>query len=283
MAKEAMAMSKNAMQATQRIKIAEKSTSVYHRMMRYPCFPAKPTKKIVHPTNDNGTFIVLTNDATVEDFEKLMCLVYLTQQGKAEEVDAKIVAEKADEDDEEDNRLVIVKTSLYQLWKISKAHDYKHIVQALVKMSGVLMISDFVDPKTGKHAKRYVRPLFKVEVSEDKQLKVYMFRRFLDLCKNTLSLTFDLEKLLRLPKLAKNLYLFLYANYDKKEFNIDTIAERTLLKIDAPEDKYLIQSIRRAFDALKKEKIIYDYQIDKKNRKVKVHFSKKQAFKEEKL
>ncbi len=261
--------------------ISDKPTAIYHRLMRYPAFPVKPVQEVVHSTNEGGNVVIITNNTTVEDEEKLFALVHLTQTGKAEIIDAKIIADKADEDDEEDNNLVIVKTSLYQLFKVTGVHDYKRIVKSLVRMSGVLMISDFINPQTGKHEKRYVRPLFKVEVSRDNKLKVYMFRRFLDLCLKK-SLMFDLTKLLRLPAIAKNLYFFLYANLDKKTFDIDTIAERTLLRIDTSEKKYTIQNIKRAFDALKKEKIIFDYEVNLKNRKVKVHHSKKALEQEKK-
>ncbi len=254
--------------------IAAQPTSIYHRFIRYPSFPIKPVKKIIHSTNEGGTIVVMTNNATVEDEEKLFALVYLIQQNKAETIDAKIVAEKAAEDDLDDNELVIIKTTLAEMKKITNAHDYNHITQALLRMSGVLMINDFINPKTGKHEKIYIRPIFKIDVSEDNKLTVYMFKKFLNLCLEK-TLTFDLEKLLKLPPVAKNLYFFLYANMDKKTFDIATIAERTLLQIDISEDKYLIRYIRRAFDALKKNNLITNYEIDVKNRKVKPYYSKK--------
>jgi len=252
--------------------IAKQPTNIYHRFARYPAFPTKPVKKVIHKTNEGGTIIIMTNNATVEDEEKLFALVHLIQQGKAEVIDAKIVADKAAEDDFDNNELVIVKTNLYEMRKITNVHDYQHITDALLRISGVLMINDFIN--NGKHEKIYIRPIFKVSVSEDNNLTVYMFKKFLNLCIEK-SLTFDLKKLLKLPASAKNLYLFLYANLDKNTFNIDTIAERTLLRIDTTKNKYIMQNIRRALDAIKKNKVIADYAINLKTKKIKIYHSKK--------
>ncbi len=276
-----MAQKQETKNKTKIAEIAKEPVSVYHRFLRYPSFPITPRKEIIHSTNEGGKIIIVTNNATIEDEEKLFALVHLIQTGKAKVIDAKIVADKADEDDEEDNNLAIVETSLYQLFKITNVHDYKRIVDSLLKMSNVLMISDFIE-NNGKHKKRYVKPIFKLVVGENNKIKVYMYKRFLELCIKK-ALTFDLAIWLKLPPVAKNLYLFLYANLDKNTFSIDTIVERTLLRIDTSEKKYTIKNVRRAFDALKKEKIIRDYQIDTEKKKIKIQYSKKALEKDKKI
>lgn len=223
--------------------------------MRYPSFPISPKQKVVHKTNEKGTVISLCHNATVEDFEKLLSVLYLVQKGKAEVTEAQIITN----DNQKKDDIIIVSTTLYEIKKISKLHDYSLIISSLLKFLNVVLIYDFFNEKKGKHEKIFLKPVFKIETNENK-IVIYFFRLFFESCLKK-SLNLDIDIFLKLPAHAKNLYLYILANCDKREFYTSKLLERTLLKYEVSKKKYEIQILKRALKSLEKNQVIKSFEI----------------------
>lgn len=225
--------------------------------MRYPSFPVNPRQKVVHKTSEKGTVISICNHVTVEDFEKLICVLYLVQVKKAEVIGAQITTNSKQIKDE----IVIVSTTLYELKKASKLHDYSLILNSLLKIQNVTIIYDFFNEKTKKHEKIFLKPLFKIETDGNK-IDLYFFKLFFESCLKK-ALYFNFEIYLKLPATAKNLYFYLMSNSDKKEFITQRLLERTLLKYEISKKKYEIQTLKRALSALQKYNVIKSFEVNK--------------------
>lgn len=229
---------------------------IYHRLMRFPSFPVSPRQKVIHKTNEKGTVISLCHGATVEDFEKLLCVLYLIYTGKAKITKAQIVT-----DNQKKDEIIIVSTTLYEIKKISKLHDYNLILESLLKFLNVTLIYDFFNEKTERHEKIFIKPIFKIE-TDMKNIKIYFFRLFFESCLKK-SLYFNLSVFLELPAYAKNLYFYLLSNCDKSKFCTSKLLERTLLKYEISQKKYEIQTLKRALGSLQKKQVIKSFEVDR--------------------
>lgn len=58
---------------------------LYHRILRYPCFPIAPNPKgkIIHELKD-GTVTILNRNATITDGQRLFSIIKLIKEQKAE-------------------------------------------------------------------------------------------------------------------------------------------------------------------------------------------------------
>lgn len=246
----------------QKFNFFEKNVKIYHRLMRYPCFPASfstlsSIQKVVHKVNERGKVICKTA-ASVEDFEKLLCVFFLIQSKKAKIYETKI---EGDHD-----YIIAASVKFYDIFKnFNIKHDYNYILESFERLTNTTIIYDFVT-REGKHEKIIVKPLFKILI-ENKYLTLYFFKFFYDACIQK-SLQLDLAKFLQINKSAKNLYLFLQSNADKKEFTFDTVAERMIIK----KDKYLLRNIMRALNDLKNKNAIRSFEVDKNKRKIIVSY-----------
>lgn len=240
------------------LQISKLPVLIYHRMMRYPVFPPTKTyyeknKKIIHKLNEYGSVIAIPSDTTVEDFEKLCALMYLVKNNKAQKIDTEYY------DKESKTEVTIIESSLYELKKITNCHSYLAILESLIKISNMTIIYDFINSKN-QHEKIFIKPIFKVVLVEGSyKIKIHFMKQFFDCCFNK-GLYFDLDILLKLPPIAKNVYLYLLANMDKKIFCREKIISRCLIYAKTKKDQ--IKLLKRALQALQKFNVIKGYQIN---------------------
>jgi len=252
-------------------------TKIYHRLLRYPIFPAtqkffKKGKKIVHKLSENGTVLAIIESATVEDFEKMVAIIYLLRQGRATRFDTSYTHPK-----KPDMKIdvSIVETKLSYMKDVLNCNSYMHIIESLMRLSNIKIIYDFVTSK-GIHEKIIHMPIILIEFDEKNNISIHFSQKFLDLCLDPQKTLFlDLDTLCRLSPYGKNLYLFLLANLDKKEFLIETLLERSLISFEV-EKKYHKQFLKRALDNLVKVSFIKKYTIT--NRTVKIVFSENKKY-----
>lgn len=273
MAKEvAMVMHATKKQQCKAISIMKLPTQIYHRFMRYPLFPPtksfyKKHKKVVHALDEHGEVIAIVQNVTVEDFEALAAALRLVIENKANKTDTKYITPIKGRETE----ITIVHVNLSDLKRKLNRHSYIDIWTSLVKISHIDIVYDFVTEK-GKHEKIILKPIIQAIATQDNQIEIHFMKLFFDNCFQK-CLRFDLDVLLKLPPIAKNVYLYLMANTDKEIFRLQTILSRCLLT--SREFKEQKKDLKRALNALKKLKLLKNFEITKD--RVKIQYNRKQV------
>lgn len=235
------------------MKYNDQLVKVYHRLLRYPVFLCQSIKTDTEKsiTISNGRIIVKTK-ATVNDFENLLCIMYLAQKKKAVITETKL----------NNHELIAITVKLSELKKMNIKHDYNEIYKSIENFTTTTLFYDFCVSQN-KYERLTLKPVFAVNIKKDEstqQIEVLMFKKFYDACIQK-SLSIDIFKLtnIRSPY-AKNLFTFIEANRDKNIFNIDTLLEKA--HIDTKDRKRYVK-LNKALQQLVKVKAIKSYKKEK--------------------
>lgn len=199
-------------------------THVYHRLARYPVFPLSPKKKVVQQVKEGMVIMQSVAEVSTEHFEKLFVLLHLDQKGLTErEI---LVSEKF-----EGKEFILIKCKIKEIAKILNSKDYKNIVEAFEKLATVTITFVLKNYKGEKERRLTTHPILFADYKESETtILIGMEKFFYEICLEK-SLQINIKHYVKLSPLAKNLYLFLLANYEKNEFNLDTVCQRTNLHL----------------------------------------------------
>lgn len=211
---------------------------VYNRLVKYPMFPVTPVKKTAHKVKKGTAVMQSETEVTVYDEEKIYAILYLVQTKQAEITFKEIT---------DTTTAVVIETSLYQIAKLIKNNNYANIIDSLVRVSNLTLVYDVEKKADGKiiKGKAIFHPIYKIEVLENKKIKIIMDSKFYNAC---ISKHFFINvEYFALAGHAKNIYKFLATNLTQKTISLTTISERCLFsKFQKKEQRRILK------EALKK-------------------------------
>lgn len=239
-------------------------TNIYHRLVRYPMFPTVAGFETKQKIGSGYAIMKAKEKVSSEDAEKLFALIHEIQTGKAYHSIAK--AEGFDEE------VVFIETSLTSLSKTLNTHDKKNIADSLERLATVTLIFDIKGFGEKKESfKLITHPLLFVRIDKNSgKITAAMEKFFYKICIEK-PLSISIHDYLKLKGTAKNLYLFLLANMDKKTFNLPLICERCHIKLPQTDAR---KKIKKALIQIKKISLIKSFKIEKS--KVRITFKKNQ-------
>lgn len=206
---------------------------IYHRLVRYPLFTTKKKTLVIQKFEHGQATMQALEPVTVEDEEKLFAVLYLMQQNKTFIKRLKV---------DDDNEFIYVVCNIKDIAKLVNNNDYSSITNSFRKLAGIVF--SFTFTKGSEKIELVTHPVLRFLYNKTTSEIQLLFEKFFveKFQKKTLQL--DLENYLKLRGNAKNLYKFLLANADKKQFLLQTIKERC--NIEATLDKHLRQKVKEA-------------------------------------
>ena len=231
-----------------------KTVDVYRRLLKYPPFAVSRkagTMTIKHKLKHGGEITAACLEhVTTEDAEKLYALCYIVQKNKTYNI---IQTEKFD-------KIAELTANIWDIRKIVNCNDDMYIYKAIDRIAGIKISYNFGKNKSSTHIIHAVK--FNKATGEINVLMpLDMFRNF-----KTKALNIDIEKYSKVSATAKNIYGYISTN-SGNIFNEDLIAERAVIQNNSNRKCEMQRAIKRAFNELKKEHIIKDFQISKINGK----------------
>ena len=227
-----------------------KKVDIYRRLLKYPPFAVsrKAGAMMIKHTLKTGDTIIATaaEYVTSEDAEKLYALCYIVEKNKTYKI---IKTEKFDE-------IAELTANIWDIRKITNCNDDMYIFKALDRITGIKISYNFGKKKSSTHVIHAVN--FNQETGEINVLMpMRMFKNF-----QIKSLSIDIDKYSRLSATTKNLYGFIASNSGNL-FNENLLIERTV--INTQYKCKAQQMIKKSLNELKKEFIIKDFKITKKD------------------
>ncbi|MDI6864642.1 hypothetical protein [Thermodesulfovibrio yellowstonii] len=217
---------------------------LYHRLLRYPCFPVAPLKrnKIIHELK-NGTVTILNRNATITDAQRLFSVVKLISEGKAD------IQHAAYYYDNEIEEISIVKIQLKDIKATKNRNDYYEFIESIEKISTMSIFYKDSESVT------ILKPIVKVTLN-DFSIIIHFQKVFLDAClrkfysNKNISLAIDYDMFTSLTKHSKNLYMYLTAHRDKKCFEIMTLLNRCLFLLTISNISDAIKKLKKCLNEL---------------------------------
>ena len=226
-----------------------KKVDIYRRLLKYPPFAVSRkagSMTIKHTLKEGEITATCIEYVTSEDAEKLYALCYLAQKNKTYKI---IKTEKF-------NEIAELTTNIWEIRKLTNCNDDMYIYKALDKITGIKISYNFEKKKSSTHIIHAVK--FNQATGEINVLMpLQMFKNF-----QIKSLSIDIEKYSKLTATAKNLYGYLASNSGNL-FNEDLLIERTTIQAGRKDKAQ--NSLKKALNELKKEFIIKDFKITKKD------------------
>jgi hypothetical protein len=210
---------------------------------------------IKHKLKEGEITATCTEYVTSEDAEKLYALCYIVEKNKTYKI---IKTEKFDE-------IAELTTNIWEIRKLTNCNDDMYIYKALDRITGIKIKYDFGKKKSSTHIIHAVK--FNQATGEINVLMpIQMFKNF-----QIKALSIDIEKYSNLSATAKNLYGYLATN-SSEIFNESLLIERAVVQASRKSEEQ--RAIKRALNELKKEYIIKDFKIEKKDGKRQVILNK---------
>lgn len=232
---------------------------IYHRLLRYPCFPVVAKGKIIHELK-RGTVTIINRNATITDAQRLFSIIKLISEQRVE------IQHAAYRYDDEIDEISIVKIAVKDivLSEVKTRNDYLEIFESIEKISTVSIIYKDSDSVT------VLKPIVKATLDKENVLTIHFQKVFLDAClyklyfNRNISLCIDYDMFVSLNKHTKNLYLFLQAHRDKKFFNIETLLNRCLYTYTISSTKDAVKKLKKSLNELKEKNYIKKFYFRKK-------------------
>lgn len=227
------------------IKRKKSEIYLYHRLLRYPCFPVVPAKrnKIIHELKNNSTVTIINRNATITDAQRLFGMIKLISEQKAE------IQHAAYKYDDEIEEISIVKIQLKDIKTTKNRNDYYEFLESIEKVSTISIF--YKDPETVT----ILKPIVKVTL-DNFSLVIHFQKVFLDAClkkfysTKNISLAIDYDIFTSLTKHSKNLYMYLTAHRDKKCFEITTLLNRCLFLLTISNISDAIKKLKKCLNEL---------------------------------
>ena len=231
------------------MKTKTKKVDIYRRLLKSPPFSVsrKAGVMIIKHTLKSGEIIATCAEyVTSEDAEKLYALCYIVEKNKTYKI---IKTDKFDE-------IAELTTNIWEIRKLTNCNDDMYIYKAIDKIAGIKISYNFDKKKSSTHIIHAVK--FNQKTGEINVLMpLQMFKNF-----QIKSLSIDIEKYSKLTATAKNVYGYLASNSGNL-FNEDLLIERTTIQAKRKDNAQMF--LKKALSELKKEFIIKDYKIIKKD------------------
>ncbi len=235
-----------------------KNVDVYRRILKYPPFSLSRkagAMNIKHKLEKGEIVASCAEHVTSEDAEKLYALCYAVQKNKTYKV---IKTEKFDE-------IAELTANIWDIRKLTNCNDDMYIYKALDRITGIKISYNFGKKKSSTHIIHVVK--FDQNTGEINVLMpLDMFKNF-----QIKALSIDIEKYSKLSATAKNLYGYLATNSGIL-FHEELLVERAVIQNNRKCNDQT--ALKKALSELKKEYIIKDFKISKKDGKRQVSVEK---------
>lgn len=187
-------------------------------------FPTKEKSEVIQNVKGFKAILKAKRPVTVETEEKLLGILYLIKNHKAEIIDL------APTDPKTNNIIdgvIVISFKLSEYAKLFNSHNYDNLLQELNKLQGLTIKYEYPNKK-GFWVTSPVLSYHYFQHTGEIRLK--MEKAFLELC-NRYALYLNFEVYTKLNKLEKNIYKILVSNSGKKQISIQTLKERSLTEI----------------------------------------------------
>jgi hypothetical protein len=230
--------------------------SIYRRILKYPPFAVRKKSGamlITHNTAHGKVVARAVEYVTTEDAEKLYCIIYIAQKNNT--VTAIPVSDKDFGD------IIRVDVEIKDIKKIVNSHDETSILNSINRLQS-LDITYFELEKKKIVSQIGIHPLLKyLFQSGTGILTLFLDKNFYNAC-NDKALQIDISKYSKLSATGKNLYGFIASN-SGEIFTESLLIERAVIQAERKDKAQ--NSLKKALNELKKEYIINNFKIEKKD------------------
>ena len=230
--------------------------SIYRRILKYPPFAiGKKTgaMQIIHHTANGKVVARAVEYVTTEDAEKLFCIIYISQKNNT----VKTISVS----DKNFGNIIRIDVNIKDIKKIVNSHDERSILNSINRLQS-LDITYFETSKNKIISEIGIHPLLKYSFqAQTGILTLFLDKNFYNAC-NDKALQIDISKYSKLSATGKNLYGFIASN-SGEIFTESLLIERAVVQASRKSEEQ--RAIKRALSKLKKEYIIKDFKIEKKD------------------
>lgn len=231
--------------------------SIYRRILKYPPFAVSKkagAMQIIHNIKNGKIVARAAEYVTTEDAEKLFCIIYVSQKNNT----VKAIAVK----DADFGDIIRIDVEIKDIKKLTNNHDERSILNSIYRLQS-LDITYFEFEKKKIISQVGIYPILKYSFkAETGVLTLFLDKNFYNACDNK-ALQIDISKYSKLSATTKNLYTFISTN-SGDVFYESLLIERAVIKSSRKCESQ--RAIKRALLELKKEYIIKDFNITKKNK-----------------
>lgn len=234
----------------------DKKVSIYRRILKYPPFAVSKKSGamlITHHTKNGKIVARAAEYITTEDGEKLFCIMYIAQKNNT----VKTISVS----DEDFGNIIRIDVLIKDIKKIVNSHDERSILNSISRLLS-LDITYFETSKNKIISETGIHPLLKYSFqAQTGVLTLFFDKNFYNAC-NDKELQIDISKYSKLNATGKNIYSFIASNSGNL-FNENLLLERAVINTQY---KFKAQQmLKKSLNELKKEFIIKDFQIIKKD------------------
>ena len=231
--------------------------SIYRRILKYPPFAVgKKTgaMQIIHHTKNGKVVARAAEYVTTEDAEKLFCIIYIAQKNNT--------VKAVNVNDKDFGDIIRVDVEIKDIKKLTNNHDERSVLNSIYRLQN-LSITCFELEKKKIAGQIGIHPILKYSFKADTGvLTLFLDKNFYNACDNK-ALQIDIVKYSKLSATAKNLYTFIATN-SGDVFTEDLLIERVVIQTERKDNSQKL--LKKALNELKKEYIIKDFNITKKNK-----------------
>ncbi|MCD6489920.1 MAG: hypothetical protein J7K20_04265 [Thermodesulfobacterium sp.] len=189
---------------------------VYHRVLKFPPFPAKKVTFYEHLLKDGKAIMESLIPVNVKDWEKFLAVLYLQQKNSHKVIMKEMRTQIGDGWEE----VVVLGFWLKDVAQILNSHDYPNIVKAFENLCKITLKYVFYK----KNKELLTHPLLSVKKTEKGFIILLIEKFFWEIsCEHSLKINFEVFKSLK--GVAKNLYCYLTSN-PASEFKVKTLIQR---------------------------------------------------------
>ncbi len=230
--------------------------SIYRRVLKYPPFAVSKKSGamlITHNTAHGKVVARAVEYVTTEDAEKLFCIMYISQKNNT----VKTISVS----DKDFGNIIRIDVNIKDIKKIVNSHDETSILGSIRRLQN-LDITYFEIEKKKTISEVGIHPLLKYSFqAQTGILTLFLDKNFYNAC-NDKTLQIDISKYSKLSATGKNLYGFIASN-SGEIFTESLLIERAVIQASRKSEEQ--RAIKRALSELKKEFIIEDFKITKKD------------------